>query len=170
MRKKLLALAFVVISLTLVTPAFAAGLAVTSIGSLDTSTGTFYSAWWYTKENPALSGTASPSATVTISIDGVEATTTANTLGTWSYTPTTLTTGNHAVVITSETETVSFSIEIGSEVSTTTTTTVPLQTSTNSGTTTLPDSGVGLYTILAVVGGMLALGFGAYNFAFAKEQ
>ncbi len=170
MRKKLLALAVLVLSLTLVSPAFAAGLAVTSIGNLDTSSGTFYNAWWYTQENPILSGTAAPSASVSVSIDGVAATTTANTLGTWSYTPTTLITGNHTVLITSGTETVSFSIEIGSEAGTASVTTIPLNTSTSSGTTTLPDSGVGIFTILAAAGGMLALGFGVYNFAFAKES
>ena len=172
MRKKLIALAALLFSLTLATPVFAAELAVTSIGSLDTSTGTFYDAWWYTTENPTLAGTAAASSTVTITIDTIDYIAAADTLGNWSYQPTTLTTGDHTVSITDGVGTVVFSLAIGSDTATTTDT-IPLQTSTDSASSkggTLPDSGVGSLTVFLALGGLAALGFGTYTFVFAKEK
>ncbi len=167
MREILLTLGILVVSLTMAVPAFATGLAVTSIGNLDTSTGTFYNAWWYTKENPTLSGTAGANATVTVDIDGNLYTTTADTLGNWSYTPTTLTTGNHTVTVTSGTETVSFSLEIGSDTSTAGTATSPTPTTAP---TTLPDSGVGSITVFMILGALVATGVGTYSFVFTKGK
>lgn len=144
--------------------AFAASLAVTSIGALDTSA-TFYSAWWYTSENPTLGGTAGESASVTIDIDGTVSTVNADAAGNWSFAPTTLTNGEHTVTITSGAENVTFKITIGS--------TVPADLTSGTASTapaTLPDSGMGSATIFLAIAGLLGLGFGAYNFVFAKES
>ncbi|HSW23321.1 MAG TPA: Ig-like domain-containing protein, partial [Burkholderiaceae bacterium] len=49
---------------------------------------------------PALSGTAEPNATVTITIDGAPVTVTANAAGAWSHTPAALADGLHSVSVT----------------------------------------------------------------------
>ncbi len=167
MLKKISFIIALVFTLILVSPVSAATLSVTSIGNLDTS-GTFYSSWWYTQENPTLAGTASPSTAVSIDIDGTLGTTTADTLGKWSYKPTTLTAGDYTITITSGAEVVTFSLNIGD--SAPAATTIPMQTSTGSATTTLPDSGFGNATIFLALAGIIALGFGGYSFVFAKEK
>ncbi|QQS39334.1 hypothetical protein IPM62_01845 [Candidatus Woesebacteria bacterium] len=150
---------------TYVSLAHAASLTVTSIGSLDTS-GTFYPSWWYTKENPTLSGTAVAGSTVTVDIDTKATNTTANASGVWSLTPTTLTAGEHLVTVMSGSETVSFKLAIGND--------VPASSATQSATPsatlpqTLPDAGFGGYTIALLVFGLVAVGFGGYTFIFTK--
>jgi len=167
MLKKISTLLALALTLILVSPVMAAALSVTSIGNLDTS-GTFYASWWYTQENPILSGTADASASVSIDIDGTAGTTTADTLGKWSYATTTLLAGDHTVTVTSGAEVVSFALNIGDTAPVATT--IPVQTSTSSATTTLPDSGFGNATIFLALAGIAALGFGGYTFVFAKEK
>ena len=154
------------LTLVMVSSVHAAALAVTSIGSLDTS-GTFYSSWWYTNENPALSGTAGANATVTVDIDGAGDNTTADINGNWYYSPTTLTTGDHLITITSESEVATFNLTIGADASTSTSTTTATASATLP--TTLPDSGVGDYAIILTIIGLGAIGLGGYTFLSAKE-
>lgn len=90
----------------------AAGFQLESIGSLDT-TGYQYPEWWYSGDNPTLSGTASPNATITVTINDTPQTVTADANGTWSA-PTTLTTGDHTIILTSDSGNYTFTLHIGS--------------------------------------------------------
>lgn len=107
------------VSVAFVSPVLAATLQLTSIGSVNTA-GYTYSAWWYTSANPVLKGTAAPSAQVTITIDSSAQTITADTTGNWTYVPTTLTAGDHQIIIASSGEQYSFTLHIGSDVPTST--------------------------------------------------
>ena len=77
--------------------------------------GNAYTEWWYTQENPTLSGVAAADATVTVSINGTESEVVADSSGNWTFTPTTLTTGDHTVVITTGGETYSFTLHAGQQ-------------------------------------------------------
>lgn len=90
----------------------AAGFQLESIGSLDT-TGYQYPEWWYSGNNPNLSGTASPNATITVTINDTSQTVTADANGTWS-TPTTLSTGDHTITLASDSGNYTFTLHIGS--------------------------------------------------------
>ena len=68
----------------------AATLTLDKIGVSDVAGRTF-STWTYYGPNPLLTGNASPSSTVTVTIQGAAATTTSATTGAWSYQPTTMT-------------------------------------------------------------------------------
>ena len=74
--------------------------------------GNAYTEWWYTQENPTLTGIAAAEATVEIDINGEKSEVTAAS-GNWSYSPTTLTTGDHVVTITTGEETYSFTLHAG---------------------------------------------------------
>lgn len=127
--------------------AFAAGLSLTYIGTLATN-GAKYSHWWYTVANPTLKGTATPSAAVTVTIDGVVNTITADSTGIWTLAPTILTTGDHQISLSSGGETQVFTLTIGSS--------MPSQSSgsgTPSTASTLPLVLVSLPSLLAILGG-----------------
>jgi len=106
--------------------ATAATLQVTKIGSLDLG-GQMYSEWWYSGTNPTLYGTATASSDVTITIDSVASTATADASGGWQLTPTTLTQGDHTIVVTSSGETVSFTLHVGQAYPGTSTTAIPAE-------------------------------------------
>jgi hypothetical protein len=153
---------FVIIFLLFAVPVSAASLAVTKIGTL--STQPFYNEWWYTAENPALAGTGPETSEIQILINGVEGTTTSDALGNWTYQPTTLVTGDHTVLIQSGAESVSFVIHIGQGLPGSATTG---GTTATDGTQTLPDSGVGMFTLIPILLGFGLIAFSA-KFAFAK--
>ena len=90
----------------------AGGFNLKSIGSVDTS-GRQISHWWYTGSIATMKGEAGAGETVTISIDGTEATATADAEGNWTYIPTALDGGNHEVVLTSGGSTISFTLTMG---------------------------------------------------------
>lgn len=133
----------------------AASLTLTSIGALSTE-GSMYAEWWYTGTNPTLSGTASAGATVKVNVDGNEQTTTADGSGSWSM-GTTMSEGDHQITITSDGETYSFSLNIGSTMPDfgTTTTTTPQTTSSQP----VPDTGSQQLLVLMVSTSLLALGY-----------
>jgi hypothetical protein len=91
----------------------AAGLQLTSIGTLNIS-GKTNTEYWYAKVNPKLTGQADPSSIVSIIIDTSSYSASASATGAWSYTPTTLTTGDHDVSLTSGVDSLSFTLHIGS--------------------------------------------------------
>ncbi|HEX9817727.1 MAG TPA: hypothetical protein VGA89_02450 [Patescibacteria group bacterium] len=137
----------------------AASLAVTSIGGVAV-TGTLTS-FTTTKTSPTMIGTATNDATVDIKIDDLTVAVTADADGDWSYTPTSLTVTSHAVEITSNLETVSFTLVIDdgtTTTSTTSTTTTKGGTSTTSG--ELPQAGSATNTFLIVTAGMFLIGTG----------
>lgn len=143
--------------------AAAATLTLQSIGA-STVGGQRISSWTYTGTNPLLSGTADPSATVTITIDGVPATATADASGNWSYKPTTLATeGSYTVSIVSGDQTLAFTLAIGAYTGSTTTGTTATASATTKGGVMeeLPVSGsVGETLQLIGIGlGLIGMGF-----------
>jgi hypothetical protein len=93
---------------------FAGGFNLKSIGSVDTS-GRQISHWWYTGSVPTMNGEATAGGTVTISIDGTEATATVDGDGNWTYVPGALDDGDHQVTLTSGGSTISFTLTMGAE-------------------------------------------------------
>lgn len=135
-----------------------AALTLNNIGT-STVTGTI-STWSYTGRNPALSGTATPSETVTVNVQNTNHSVTADTGGNWSYIPTDLITdGAHPISITSGGQTISFTLNL---------TNAAGLTATSSGTTTttstisgqpvlpneLPQTGAAQETMLLLAGGL----------------
>lgn len=141
----------------------AASLSLTHIGTLATG-GAKYDEWNYTSPNPMLRGVAGANAQVTININTIAQTVLSDASGNWSYLPTTLTTGIHAVALSSGTEQYSFIINIGS--------TLPAGTPTPVGTMTtvpqdLPVTGAAEVT-LALLAGAGALLFAGYRLTRAS--
>jgi len=125
-------------------------LSVTSIGTIDVE-GELLTAYTYTSENPTIRGTANPSEDVTITVDGVAYTVTANSSGIWTYTPSTLLDGDaYDIVIQSEATSIGFALTI-TEVG------VGDVDDVVETTATLPDTGIGDYTFLLALGGIITL-------------
>lgn len=95
-----------------VTRVAAATLTLQNIG-VSSVGGRRISSWTYMGSNPTFSGTADPSAQVTVTIADAAGTATADASGAWSYKPTTLTAeGTYPVVITSGDQTLQFTLGI----------------------------------------------------------
>ncbi len=90
----------------------ASGFNLKSIGSVDTS-GRQISHWWYSGSVPVFSGEAPSGSTVTVSIDGNEGSVTAGGSNDWSYSPGSLSDGDHSVVITNNGSTINFTLTMG---------------------------------------------------------
>ena len=93
----------------------ASGFQLKNIGSLDTK-GVSYSEWWYSTENPNLSGITTAGDTVTVTIDGNSNAATVDASGNWSYLPSSLTTGDHQVSISGGAGSVAFTLHITSNI------------------------------------------------------
>lgn len=149
MKSILSALATLTIAmLVLLTPSLAQALTLDSIGASQTTGGTPGSQWWYTSNNPTLSGTAAANSTVYITIDGQTSSVTASSEGTWTYAPTTLTIGSHSISVVGDGQTISFTLTIGQSATTTTAT---------ASATTLPASGTFELTVMIMAAGSLLL-------------
>jgi hypothetical protein len=134
----------------------ASGFNLKSIGSVNTD-GQQISHWWYTASSPTFIGEAPAGSTVTISIDEVDASVTADASNAWSYNSGSLTGGDHSVSISNNGSTISFTLTIGSE-------NVDWD-AVNSGTSeTLPTVGIIMPTVLLSSTG-LGLLFGAKKLA-----
>lgn len=140
--------------LVLVSPSSVLALTLDNIGASQTTNGNPGSQWWYTGANPTLSGTAEPSSVVTVVIDSISDTTLAFADGNWSYTPTTLTEGEHTVSITADGETIAFTLNIGQDSSELTTTS---QSTSSASTQTLPVSGSTETTLFLMFGGLVLM-------------
>lgn len=92
---------------------FASGFQLKAIGALDV-TGAVSKEWWYSNANPRLSGITPAGSTVTVKIDSVDYSATVDGSGNWTYSPTTLSDGDHAVVISSSAGSQTFTLHIGS--------------------------------------------------------
>lgn len=90
----------------------ASGFNLKSIGSVDTS-GRQISHWWYSGSVPVFTGEAPSGSTVTISVDGTEGSVTAGDGNSWSYSPGSLSDGDHSVVITNNGSTINFTLTMG---------------------------------------------------------
>lgn len=122
-----------------------------TIGASATTNGTPGTEWWYSGENPTFTGTAAPNATVIVTISGAPTSVTADASGNWSFSPTTLTTGDHVISITEGSQTFTFTLHAGQNLPTGTTT-----TATDSG--TLPVSGAIENTLLVLsLGGLFVI-------------
>lgn len=94
--------------------ALAGGFNLKSIGSVSTG-GQQISHWWYTGLNPVFIGEAIAGSEVNISVDGTNASTTADGSGNWTYNAGTLTGGDHKIILTSGGSTISFTLTLGAE-------------------------------------------------------
>jgi len=121
-----------------------------SIGSVDTS-GRQISQWWYSGSQPVFIGEASPGASISISIDGSENTTTADSSGDWSYTAAALEDGDHQVKLSSSGSNINFTLSTGVN-------NVNWEAvNSDSGTETLPAAGIIWPGMLALVAGLGAI-------------
>lgn len=151
--------ALVLMSLT-TAPVFAATLQLHSIGS-SSVTGKTFTTFTHTGENPVFVGSASANTQVNIALNAATNKVTSDDSGAWVFTPTTLKVGAHEVVISSGTETKSFSLTIASSSSSTATpTATPTKASAATAPATLPVSGGEGLTWMLAVGGVLLLGLG----------
>ena len=150
MRKLSIVFGVFALLLAVVAPASAqvSVLDLTSIGIYDT-TGTYYTSYEYSGENPTLTGVTSASVQVGITIDGESEYVTSGTSGVWTYTPTMLLIGEHGVQITSESESLDFTLTIGESASKGGVVT--------EGEDVLLDSGIGDYTYLLAFAGIIGL-------------
>lgn len=145
--------------------ALAATLKLNSIGGVSTGTGTI-TTFTTTRTNPTFLGAAAPDATVDIKIDDLTVAVTADTAGAWSYTPTALTEGAHPVQISSNLESLSFTLTVDTDGVSGTTTTSTSSATTKGGTSTssaqaqLPKSGAVENTMLVIAGGVALIGAG----------
>lgn len=163
-RKLLAGLAVFCLALLLsVNVALAATLNLNSIGGVSTGTGTL-TTFTTTRTNPTFLGTAAPDATVDIKIDDLTVAVTADTAGAWSYTPTALTEGAHSVEISSNLESLSFTLTVDADgtsgTSTSSATTTKGGDSTASAQAQLPKSGAVENTMLVIAGGVALIGAG----------
>ena len=93
----------------------AATLSLTAISSVDTTGRSGVKTWYYTGPRPMFKGTAAAGATVNVTIDPAKAVSvTADASGNWSYTPPAdLPTGENKVSISSDQQTIAFTLMIG---------------------------------------------------------
>jgi len=150
MKKLCLTLALsLILTLSLSAKIFAAGFQLESIGSLNT-TGYQYPEWWYSSDHPTLNGITTANSTITITINDHSESVTADEQGNWTF-PTTLTTGDHTITLSSDAGSYHFTLHLNSA--------MPAGVSTPSA-TTQPVAGNLHLTLLLFFLGLLMLGSG----------
>jgi len=106
---------FALLSLFLAPNVSASGFNLKSIDGVNTD-GKLYSQWYHTSLQPSFAGEAPADSTVTINIDATDYTTTADSSGSWTWTPPeSLSAGDHSVILTNNESTISFTLTLGSE-------------------------------------------------------
>jgi hypothetical protein len=142
----------------------AASLNLENIGT-DDVTGKTFTSWTHYGLNPKLSGSATPSASVTVSIDGAQTATTSALNGDWQVEPTGLNSyGVYEVGISSSTENILFSLTLASASG------APkggASTSTGSSATSLPVSGSSDMFIFAGLGLLFIAAAAASKYVFS---
>jgi hypothetical protein len=133
-------------------PTVAASLSLTNIGALTTN-GSKYSEWWYTVANPTLKGTANADSDVKIKINSDESTVKADSAGNWTFSST-MATGNYPIVISSGSESYSFTLHVGQGMPAS----VGGSGDTTQGTATTPDTGS--HQLLGIAGSLTLIGIG----------
>jgi hypothetical protein len=136
----------------------AAALEITGLGTIDVSDldlGGSLKSYTYSGGTFALTGLASPSAIISVGIDDLTQTATADAEGSWSTLISSLTNGEHQFDISSNTETLDFVLTIGSA-ATTSGETETVATSS----TTLPTAGSITTNILFLAFAILSVGLG----------
>lgn len=154
--KKMLSVLVFAASLIFVGSVYAYDLTLTKIGSMSTI-GADYSLVSYIGAVPALEGTATPAAQVAVKIQTATAYVIAATAsGVWTYTPTSLSTGDNTVTITSGTQQLSFVLRFNS-------TATSAATSTSSASiTALPETGPRELLIIGSIAGVGVWYLGRY--------
>ena len=129
-------------------PTSAAYLILTRIGTLSTS-GLSYATWSITGESPDFSGTATPGATVAITVNAVTATTSTALSGVWLYKPLNIVGGTNSVSIASGNEVISFLLNY-TPVASPTAQVTPIATS-----GALPEAGGTVWPVVLIGSGFL---------------
>jgi len=160
MKKLLISLPLTILLLCLfITGAHA--LTMDYIGGLDTS-GQGYSIWWYTGLQPRIGGTADVGATVDVAVGDQSGLVPTDADGGWWWDPpTAFSAGDYATTITDGTDTISFTLTLGSSVPGAT------QAATGSG---VPATGTWVPTVVL---GLIAVGImamGAWRMVFILSR
>lgn len=158
-------IAFLLLALGFISYTFSASLGLTHIGVLDIS-GTNWTEVWYTGTNFVLKGTADANASVSVKINDDTSTATADSSGNWSLS-TTMGSGDHTVVITSGSESKTYTIHAGQNVPADLGTTTATTTDTSE-TTTGADITTGYSQILGIGLSVVLISYGLYMFVQGK--
>lgn len=162
MRKICLALA-----LLLLTPfafkVFAATLTLDKIGALSTD-GKVYSEWWYTGTDPVISGQVESGKSVNINVDGTSVSVTADSQGLWAY-YLEAGSGDHIITITSEGESLSFTLHLGQPLPTSGTSSESSET-----TTPVPETGVSQVLLITLSLMLMTAGWYLYENKSVKKS
>lgn len=151
------------LSLAMASKVLAASLSITKVGTTDVSNlglGSTLKTYTYTGGTFELAGLASPSATVSVIVDDVTQTATANATGVWTELISSLTMGSHEVALTSNSESLSFTLNIATASSQTATATPTVTVATVSSTSTLAAAGSVGNTFIVFSAAMLLIGLG----------
>lgn len=157
MKKAIYSLVCLVSFFLLARGVWAYDLTLTSVGTMSTL-GTDYSLVTYNGAVPTLSGTASPSASVGIKINTVLGYATASTSGVWSFVPSVLNVGDNVIVLSSGTQSLSFTLRFNATASSTVATPAAMPDESE-----LPGTGVWEYYIPVVLVGMGVFVLGRYG-------
>lgn len=154
MRNKLLiAIAAVMICLSVrTTEVMASGFNIDSIGNVETS-GQQISHWWYTGTNVVIKGTAVAGATVNTNVDGVTSSVTVDDSGSWTFSPGDLGEGDKVMVFDSNGSEIKFTLTLGTDK-------VDWNAVGSSSSSALPATGTDWPTLFLIIGGIGALGLG----------
>jgi hypothetical protein len=124
----------------------AGGFYLTKIGAMDVE-GTAYPKYWYSGNNVTFVGVAPAGAVVTVSVDGIAASTNADEIGSWSYN-TILDDGEHEIVLSTEAVSpYSFTLAINQE--------IPEGVGGGADPADMPVAGVGSFTVGLLVIGLI---------------
>lgn len=165
MKRVFLILSFLLGSLVFATSSQAAqALELTKIGTADVSgdgIGSTVSAYTYSARSFSLYGTSTASSSVSVKIDDVTYSATANQTGEWSTYLANLTYDKHNVTISSPSQTsLSFTLTISSASATPTPTATPTTTAFSTSSATLPTAGGLENTFLTAAFALFLLGLG----------
>ncbi len=153
------------ISLMIIFPLFfqskvrAAALQITAIGTIDVADldlGGSLKSYSYSGGTFALTGLASPSAVISITIDDLTRTAAADQEGSWSTLISSLSEGEHQFDLSTNEETLDFVLTIGTDG----TTSGELETTATTSTSTLPSAGSTSTSVLFLAFAMLSIGLG----------
>ncbi len=149
------------------TVVWAGSFELTNIGTTSTA-GRSFTQWTYYGTNPEFAGTAEADAEVVINIDDTTHTTTADSEGSWTWQPTTLTEGTYEVAVSSGDASQSFTLVIAPYESSDSAT----SSAATSGADALPVSGSFDQTLLLMIAAasLLLLGFGSKLLVASIEE
>jgi|GEM_PF-1798555 len=156
---------------TLTTSVQAAGLTLDKIGT-SVTTGKTFTSWTYTDVNPTFEGMASAGSEVNILINTYSSKVTADEAGIWTFSPGGVLSGDHSISITSEGQTISFTLTIGNDSAAAADSSSSAEASATDSAEvsaeTLPKTGGMGMTLTLLVFGVAVLGFGLMSWSNMK--